>query len=90
MDFCTLILKFLILFILFIYLFFIYLFNLWILERDKERKGEREKNQFIVPLIHLCIYWLILVCALTGDRTDNLGVLGQHSNQLSKLARAVH
>ena len=25
---------------------------------------------------YLCIHWLILVCALTGDQTHNLGVLG--------------
>ena len=39
---------------------------------------------------YLCIYWLILVCALTGDWTHNLGVLGWCSNQLSYPARASH
>ena len=33
-------------------------------------------------------HWLILVCALTRDWTCNLGASGQHSNQLSYLARA--
>ena len=33
-------------------------------------------------------YWLILICALTGDQTRILRALGQHSNQLSYSARA--
>ena len=41
-------------------------------ERDRERGRERERGewgrcQFIVPLI--CVFILLLVCALTGDRT---------------------
>ena len=43
-----------------------------------------------IPLcrsIYLRIHWLILACALTGDQTCNLGVLG-HSNQLNYPARA--
>ena len=49
--------------------------------RKKERKGEREKN--INLLFHLCVHWLLLGCALTRDRTHNLGLSGCHSNQLS-------
>ena len=37
---------------------------------------------------HLCIHWLILVCAPFGDQICNLGVSGQYSNQLSYPARA--
>ena len=37
---------------------------------------------------YLCIHWLILVCALTGDRTHNLGMWRCCSKQLSYLARA--
>ena len=37
---------------------------------------------------YLCIHWLILEYARTVDRTHNLGVLGQCSNQLSYPARA--
>ena len=47
----------------------------WLLER------ERVTSNLTSP--YLCIHWLILVCALTGDQTHNLGILGQHSNQLS-------
>ena len=49
---------------------------------------ERERDKFVVLLIYLCIAWLLLVCALTRDQTDNLGVLGWCSNQLSYPARA--
>ena len=51
----------------------------------RERKRERETS--VCCSTHLCIHWLILVWALTGDRTHNLGVLGQHSDHLSCLAR---
>ena len=37
---------------------------------------------------YLCMHWLILICALTGDQTHHLGILGQCSHQLSYLARA--
>lgn len=36
---------------------------------------------------YLHTYWLLLVCAQTGDQSHKLGVLRQHSNQLSNLAR---
>ena len=36
----------------------------------------RKRHQFV-------IHWLILVCALTGDWTHNLGVPGWCSNQMS-------
>ena len=47
---------------------------------ERERKGERGAS---------CIHWLIFfLCALTGDRIRNLGVLRRHSNLLSYLTRA--
>ena len=50
-----------------------------------ERERERGKHRFVV----LPIYWLILECTLTIDRTCNLGVLRPCSNHLSYLSRAV-
>ena len=32
----------------------------------------------------LCVHWSLLECALSGDGTHNLGLLGRHSSQLSK------
>lgn len=48
------------------------------------------RDQNINLLFHLfCIHWLFLICALTGlNLYHSLGVLGQHSIQLSYLARA--
>ena len=46
---------------------------------------ERENHWFVVQL--LCIHWLILVCPLTGNQTDNLGISGWCSNWLSYPAR---
>ena len=46
---------------------FIHFLNVFIILlidfRDREGKGERQKHQFVVPLI----YVLILVCALIRD-----------------------
>ena len=47
--------------------FFKILFVVW-LER------ERDTSTSICCSIYLCIHWLILVCALNGDWTHNLGV----------------
>ena len=47
-----------------------------------ERRGERESCS-----TYLCIYLLILACALTVDLTCTLGVLGQWCNQVSYPAR---
>ena len=55
---------------------------------ERYRKGERVIETNINLLFHLCIHWLLLVCALTGDQTHNLGILGQHSNHLSYPSRA--
>ena len=60
--------------------------NFLILEREEKREGERER--LICFSTYLCIYWLLLVCALTRDRTHNLGESEQCSNQVSYLARA--
>ena len=45
-----------------------------ILERERERKGEREILTSCST--YPCIYCLSLVCALTGNRTLNLGISG--------------
>ena len=50
---------------------------------------EREREIVICRSLYSCIHRLILVCALTRDWILNLGVLGQHSNQLSYPARAL-
>ena len=44
------------------------------------RGGER----LIHCSAHLCIYWLILVCAPIRNRNGNLGVLGWCSNQVTR------
>ena len=55
--------------------------------RERERERAREHKR-IDLLFHLFItHSLILVCALTGDQTCNLGISGQHSDQLSYSAR---
>lgn len=51
------------------------------------RKRKRERHIKCCSTF-LCIPWLMLVCALTWDRTHNLGVLGRRSNQRSHPARA--
>ena len=50
---------------------------------------ERERETTICCSIYQCIYWLILVCALTGDQIHNLSVLGQSSNQLRHPTTAI-
>ena len=52
---------------------FIYLL---ILEGEEEREIERS----ICYSTYLCIHWLILACALTGEGTHNFALLGQCSN----------
>ena len=47
-----------------------------------------EKERNICCYTYLCLNWLILISALTGDRTHNFGVSGQCSNQLNYPARA--
>lgn len=55
-------------------------------QRQKgKNKGEREKYQFVVWLI--CVHWLILLCALTGDHTHSFCASGWRCNQLSYSAR---
>ena len=34
-------------------------------EIERQRDTHREKHQFVVPF--LCIHWLLLECAMTGD-----------------------
>ena len=41
----------------------------------RERKGKKERI-FMCFSTCLCIHWLILICALTEDRTCNLDVSG--------------
>ena len=42
-----------------------------------------ERETSICCSIYSCIHWLVFACALCGDWTHNLGVSGQHSNQLN-------
>ena len=49
----------------------------------EERKEERGGNVDLLFYSFMYIYWLIPICALTGDGTSNLGVSGQRSDQLS-------
>lgn len=48
-----------------------------------ERDRQRQRDWLICCSTYLWIHWLILVCALTGDQTSNVGVSWQCSNQLS-------
>ena len=48
----------------------------WFLEWEK--KGERKKHWFVVPLIYAFIDWFLY--AMTGDWTHNHGVWGRCSN----------
>ena len=71
------------------FLFYFFKFYLLIFIERKEGRGrERETGRNIN--VHLLFYWLILVCALTGDRPCNL-VYWDYvcSNPLSYLARAL-
>ena len=45
-----------------------------------ERERERGRETLICCSTHGCIHWLLLVCALTWDRTYNLGVSGWRSH----------
>lgn len=49
----------------------------------------REREISICSPTYLCTPWLLLICALTGDRTCNLGISGPCSNQPSYLASAL-
>ena len=66
------------------------IFILFIDFQDRENGGGRERESSMCCSTHLCIHWFLLVCALTGDQTHNLGILRGHSNQLSYPARATH
>ena len=56
--------------------------------REREREREREKERLICCSTSLCIHWLLLVCALTRNRTSNLDLSGWRSNQMSYPDRA--
>lgn len=47
------------------------------------------REREICYFTYLGFHWLIVACALTRDRTSNLGVAGRCSNQLNYLARAL-
>ena len=61
---------------------------IWDRETERERDRQTDRQTSICCSTYLCLYWLILVCALTRDQTHNLGVSRQCSNQLSYPARA--
>ena len=43
--------------------------------RDREREREREREmETLIRSLYCCVHWFLLVCALTGDQTRNLGV----------------
>ena len=74
-----------------LFILFFSMVILLILEGDRKKAGEgreRERETWICCSNYLRIHLLLLVCALPRDRTCNLGVLGQCSNNLSHLARA--
>ena len=52
--------------------------SFFILEKERREggDGERERETSICCCIYLHIYWLLLVCALTVDRTHNIGIRG--------------
>ena len=45
-------------------------------DEGREGGGERERETLICYSTNLCTHSLILVCAMAGDQTHNLGVLG--------------
>ena len=59
---------------------FLFFLNVFIDFRKSEEERERNIDLLLYPFV-------ILVCALTGDQTCNLGISGLRSNQLSNLAR---
>ena len=44
--------------------------------KEREKEEGRERETLICCSTYLCIHWLLLVCALTGDQTCNLGISG--------------
>ena len=63
------------------------LFMYLLIDREEEEKEKKKRETLTFCFTYLCIDWLIIVYALTGDRTCSLGVSGGYSNQLSSLAR---
>ena len=63
--------------------FFLFLFT-----DLRESEREEKKHHFVVPLICAFIGSFFL-CSLTGDQTCNLGILAQHSTQLSFPSRDI-
>ena len=61
-------------------------FYLFILERRSKR--ERKRETLICCSRYLRIHQSLLLCSLTRNQTQNLGVLGQCSKQLSYPTRA--
>ena len=60
--------------------------NFLFLFTDLREKG-RERETSDCCCVFWCTHWLLL-CARTGDQNHSLGVSGQRSDQLSRLARA--
>ena len=40
----------------------------------RDGRGGRERERLACPATYLCIHWLLLVCALTGDGTQALAL----------------
>ena len=73
--------------IVFIFLFLTFKKFYWLIFREKEERGERERERDFCSSTYLCIHWLLLECSLPGNQTCNFGISGQWSNQLSYPAR---
>lgn len=69
-------------------LFYFFTFYLLILQGERERKGEWEREGKTCCFTHPCPHWLIILCALTRDQIHNLSALEQCSNQWSYPSRA--
>ena len=49
--------------------FFLFSFKFYLLILERERGRRRKKKTSVYRFTNLCIHWLILVCALTGNWT---------------------
>ena len=66
--------------------FFVFVLCVYVCFREREEGREKIETSTCCST-YLCIHLLIPICALTGDWTCNLGILGRCSNQLSYPAK---
>ena len=62
--------------------------NFLFIDFRQTKEGQKERKTLICCSTYWCIHWLILICALTGDRTCNLGISRRCSHPRSHPARA--